>query len=594
MSQITLDIHDANEVEAVVGRAAHVCALLEMELARRPPGRPREWTVKGMVAVFILLARHELGFFIDRAADLIATLPDATRERLELNRPDGRPYTTRQISYAWNEIARCIDPAAHGIEPEERERRLQLLVEVSNSMLFASMDREFRREWGGDIAIDGTLVWSHARPPHSANQKLYAGAADGDGMRTGKRVELLSADANRIYDDPTDDHPFLADLRPVPYAEPEFHEHSGRRRRRDRGNRSVGAKWIGSPSFSKVLFGYAHHIAVAVRGTSADATDLPPIAIGQVTTAPTSHPAKSALGMLTDLHERIGGGDAFATGLGDVLADGGYSQSKPEHWTLPLRELGAEPVFQLHTTNQLGHRGTLEGHPDGYLLVDGRYYCPCLPDDLRTAVYPRFGKYPDRDHSEMRAEFREVLVRREPYELRPRGKNRETGLRFEAPHATHDCPVCGDQCCSTRFPTITWDQLGLYQKERFGSQEWARSYGRRSQVEGFFGALKAPTVGRHNRSTSLFFEYAKNALAVTFSAVATNLHLLANWHANRASGIKKKRHRPGRPRINPTLADIAAEPAVLDRARQAKRKARRPARAKPPDSPFADLGAPRS
>ena len=590
MAQVTLDIHDANEVEAMMSRAAEACVLVEMELARRPQGRPRQWTVRGVFAAFVLLARHENGFFIDRASELIATVPPEVRERLCLNRPDGQPFTTRQISYAWNEIARCIDPAAHGIDDAEQERRLAVCTRVQNSLLVATMDREFRRQWNGDVALDATLVWAHGRPPHSANHKLYAGAADGDGIRTSKRVELLTDDD--IYDEPTGSHPFLGDLRPVPYADPEFHEQSGRRRRRDRGNRAVGAKWIGSKSFSKVLYGYAHHITVAVGDTTDN--NLPPIAVGHVTTAPTSHPARSVLDMLTDLNEQLG--DDTTTGLGDVLADGGYSQAKPEHWTLPLRELGAEPVFQLHSTNQLGHRGALEGHPGGYLLIDGRYYCPCLPDHLRHADYPRFGKHRDRDHAQMRSEFRAVLDQRMPYELRPRGKNRNTGLRFETPHSTGTCDDCDNGCCATRFVTITWDQLGTYQKDRFGSTEWARSYGRRSQVEGFFGMLKAPTVGSHNRATSLFFEYAKNTLAVTFAAVATNLHLLANWHADRAAGERKKRHRPGRPRINPTLADIADNPDVLDQTRQAKRKARRrPSRAKPPpQNPFANLGAPRN
>lgn len=303
--------------------------------------------------------------------------------------------------------------------------------------------------------------------------------------------------------------------------------------------------------------------------------------------------------MLSDIQQRVSRGPDRpdgTNGLRDVLADGGYSQAKAEHWTLPLRALGAEPVFQLHTTNQLGHRGTLEGHPDGYLHIDGRYYCPCLPDHLRNANYPRFGKFKNRDHNEMRAEFRAVLTQRKPFELQPRGKNRDTGLRFKTPHSTTTCTVCDSDCCSTTTVTITWDQLGLYQQHRFGSETWAASYDRRSQVEGYFGVLKSPTVGHHNRSTSLFFEYAKNSLAVTFNAIATNLHLLANWHANRANGGPKKRHRPGRPRINPTLAQIAATPDIVEETRTAKRKARRrPSRAKPPpNNPFANLGAPRT
>lgn len=611
MSQVTLDQYDATEAEAVIARAHKVCLALEVELAKKLPGRPREWTVRGILTALVLLARHEHEFHIDRCADLIRTLPASTRERLGLNRPDGRPFTTRQISYAWNQICRCVDPAAHGLDDDERTRRLDLLQQVQNELLFASIDREYRRQWSGDIAVDATLIWSHGRPEHTANQKLYAGASDGDGIPTGKRVELLADIEDPTFDEPRSDHPFLDDLQPVPLAEVEFHEHSGRRRRRDRGNQAVGAKWIGGSSMHKVLFGYAHHIAVTIgdvpeqddteeKADSAEQVRLPPLAIGQVTTPTTSHPARSALGMLSDLQRRLADDpDRPADGppLRDVLADGGYSQAKPEYWNLAIRSLGARPVFQLHNGNQAGHRGSLEGHPGGYLLIDGRYYCPCLPDDLRSGTYPRFGKFRDRNHEEMKEEYRSILAKREPYELRPRGTYREIGLRFSTPHADGGCPNCSDGCCETKTVTITWDQLGLYQELRHGSEEWARSKNRRSQVEGFFGALKTPTVGHHNRRTAQFFEYAKNSLAVTFASIATNLHLLANWHANRAAGRRKKRHRPGRPKLNPTLADIGNNPDVIGDVRQKKRRSRRKSkqeRPPPPDHPFANLRRPQS
>lgn len=574
-------------------RASEVCAVIEVELNKQMKGRPREWTARGMLTAFLLVARHEQGFFIDRGSDLIATLPAATRERLELNRPDGRPFTTRQISYAWNRISRSIDPAGHDLTDAERQRRLELLTWVNDELLWATTDREFRRQWKGDAAVDATLVWAHGRPPLTTNHKLYAGGSDGDGMRTSKRVELLS-DHDYEFEKPTRDHPFLGNLRPAPYADEERHQDSGRRRRRDRGNKAIGASWIGNPSISKVVYGYAHHIAVAVPTVGGT---LPALAIGHVTSPTTSHPALTALPMFADIRQRRLNDpdrDDADPALGDILADGGYSQARAEHWSLPIRQLGAQPVFQLHSGNQLGHRGALEGHPGGYLLVDGRYYCPCLPESLRHATYPRFGKH--TDPQKMKDEFRSVLAQREPYELRSRGRNRGTGLRFSTPHNGTACPSCGtDGCCETKFVTVTWDQLGLYQQHRFGSLEWEASYNRRPRVEGFFGMLKSPTVGRHNRNTSLFFEYAKNALSVTFAAMATNLHVLANWHADRVEG-RKKRHRPGRPRINPTLAEISEDPAVLGDSRQKKRRKRqRPPRANPPPSnPFADLGAPRS
>jgi hypothetical protein len=200
----------------------------------------------------------------------------------------------------------------------------------------------------------------------------------------------------------------------------------------------------------------------------------------------------------------------------------------------------------------------------------------------------------------MKDEFRAVLAERAAYELRPRGRYRDTGMRFTPPHADKPCPHCGtdDACCGTKSIVLTWEKLGLYQEEIFGSPEWAISYNRRSHVEGFFGSLKSPTVGRHSRNTARFFEYAKAALAATFAAVATNLHLLTKWHADRASG-KKKRHRAGRPRTNPTLATIADNPeaarAAVDDKKKKRRKSHKKAKEPPPKANALDyLGAPRS
>ena len=65
------------------------------------------------------------------------------------------------------------------------------------------------------------------------------------------------------------------------------------------------------------------------------------------------------------------------TALSEVLADSGYAHRVSEHWVVPLRQLGATIVTDLHPDDR-GPHGTFRGA----ILANGRLYCPSTPDAL--------------------------------------------------------------------------------------------------------------------------------------------------------------------------------------------------------------------
>ena len=66
--------------------------------------------------------------------------------------------------------------------------------------------------------------------------------------------------------------------------------------------------------------------------------------------------------------------------IGDVLVDREYTQQNDgQDFLLPIRRMGAEPVFDLKS-NQIGPRGMV----NGAIIIEGRPYSPSLPEVLRT------------------------------------------------------------------------------------------------------------------------------------------------------------------------------------------------------------------
>jgi hypothetical protein len=136
------------------------------------------------------------------------------------------------------------------------------------------------------------------------------------------------------------------------------------------GHRNVNRKI----SQGEMFFGY--YMSAAVMVADENGEPVPELA-RRITVASSSHdPAAALAAVLVDMA-------ADGTGLGDILADSGYSHRVPGTWAEPLRAAGADLVQDLHP-NDRGPRGTHQGA----IICNGNLYCPATPGPLLDLVPP--------------------------------------------------------------------------------------------------------------------------------------------------------------------------------------------------------------
>src|SRR5262249_61661677 len=120
------------------------------------------------------------------------------------------------------------------------------------------------------------------------------------------------------------------------------------------------------------FFGF--YLSAAVMTKDENGPAVPELA-RRITVASSSHdPAAGLAGVLTSM-------PAGGVGLGDILADSGYSHRQPRTWAEPPPAAGASLVQDLHP-NDRGPRGTHHGP----IIANGCLYCPPPPKPLLGRV----------------------------------------------------------------------------------------------------------------------------------------------------------------------------------------------------------------
>jgi hypothetical protein len=98
--------------------------------------------------------------------------------------------------------------------------------------------------------------------------------------------------------------------------------------------------------------------------------EVPELARGMLLTSCHIDPPPAFVPVLRHMH-------SSGVVLGDVLNDSGYAHRVAENWALPLRQLGARLVQDLHPHD----RGT-QGTHEGAICWNGGLYCPATPTGL--------------------------------------------------------------------------------------------------------------------------------------------------------------------------------------------------------------------
>lgn len=491
-----------SEIERIIDRSGIVELIEECIAAHQArPGRPRQISVKALLVA--LLANAESGrLFLISVPGFFDSLPPKTRERLGITRT-GR-VTRRQVEGLYGLICRVIE--------NEGDERLATFDTLCERLLVASAHQETRKS--RDIAIDGTSIdsWGTRRAPKSRKKTTAMVVAEADkGSKKARKDDKVSTDPD--------------------------------------------ARWRGKGknAWKRPVFGYDLTVAVTIP----DGIGRPvPMAATTMRFRPAGAGTESlaaALEVAVDTARNRGG-------LGDVLVDREYTQRiDGSDFILPLRALGAEPVFEL-TRNQRGARGTQRGA----LVVDGQAYSPAMPERLHDIAMP-----PVNATVEKIQIYQNEIGLREQYRMIPHGSRRADGSQiYQCPASAGKlrCPLVASSqllalgtmpafpplspmvgsVCTKKFTTFAADELPLSQREQYGSFDWYLSMNRRNRVEGFFGNLKDKARENLNRGTIRVRGIFKTGLLVAIAVASVNMRLADKWSSEKA--LEPPKRKTGRPR----------------------------------------------
>lgn len=560
LSQVTITTRLVRQAASVIDHDPELVAWVQDKIAatHKRPGRPREVTVRTGLICFIVQVLHEKHFHLFNLPVLLGAMPWRVRRSLGIDYL--RSGAPTQVSYSqlldlFHSMARAFDAwddHLDGVADEDaiRVQRASDLAEFVRRIITASNAKA--PLWKGHGALDATMKWSWERPPGSLNKKVERRGADGDAGPPVRLEEILGHGG--------DPDPSL--FGPSDLAGQVQQSRAGRTKRKKSwpSTWSLGSAWAGRANKTKSVHGIALHTMVR-----ADA-EGPTLIEALVVTPANGAPAQSVMPVLAEIHQRraadavvlaaVARGEAQL--LGDVVADPAYSASTTS-WQLPLRRLGASPIFRLHRTNQEGlrwHQVGVGARRAQMPFMNGRPMCDCVEhsglDQLRFPKFP----YTVKDYDVYAAD----VVRLRDYEWQSNGGPRADGRRsFVSPHGrTHSdgrlggCEHCvtragqpvvaadgrpRQRCCTVRSRLLNAEQLALWQDERFGEADWYRRWNVRNRVEGSYGVLKNRAVISYGHDYHHFVGLARETLVAAFVAVAHNWKMLRSWQAKQAVAI---------------------------------------------------------
>ena len=419
-------------------------------------------------------------------------------------------------------VARTEEIRAQRTEAEwnERDERLSWVL---NRILEASMrllPRRVRRAWKGTVGVDATLVRSFARAEGRTDS--------GRGKRGAREVEVHSADPDAGY-----------------YV-----------RETDSRDDVQSRRWRGKP-----IWGREATLVVSAPDDPND-PNFPSLVVGM---APLHKPSQAAgangIRALRSVIER-------GHPAGYLAADRAYSSASMEDFQLPAVALGYKPVYD-YRSDQLGVKDNFQG----FLLIEGAYYCPSIPETLKTAT----ADY--RNHKIDEATYRVRLKERWKHLARPKGSPDPEG------HVRLQCPAAGSwpqaRCelkpssirketagrihimvrsdvqsspplsCTQQSVTLPPEAGAKYRQEfLFGSEPWHQMYSSvRSANEGMNGYIKDPAhEALDDAGRRRLFGTAAQSILTALLLMAANVRKIQSFIANSAASPGSPTRRPRRRR----------------------------------------------
>jgi hypothetical protein len=296
-------------------------------------------------------------------------------------------------------------------------------------------------------------------------------------------------------------------------------------------------------SENELFFGYYFSAAVMTREENSPA--VPELARRMTLSACRHDPVRALTPVLTAMPGQ-------GTGLGDILADSGYSHRDAAAWAVPLRLAGASLVQDLHPRDR-GPKGT----HDGAIIANGSLYCPATPRPLLelTPLSPGAAK-------EQAAGWERRTAELARYKLGRLTADDEDGYhRVQCPAAAGKirCPLRPasltldrdrpeiltppehpQACCTQQTITVPPDVAAkTRQKHDYPSAAWRRSYARRTSAERGFATAKDPASNDITRGWCRLMGLAPLMLFTTTLLIVRNQRILAAWTARQEDNQRR-------------------------------------------------------
>lgn len=323
----------------------------------------------------------------------------------------------------------------------------------------------------------------------------------------------------------------------------------------------------GGPHKGELFFGYYFQAATMVRDETGPA--VPEL----VRRMAVSSCALDPVPLLVPVLARLGA----LTALGDVLCDSGYAHRTPEHWALPIRDMGAALIMDLHPSDR-GTKGTYQGA----ICHNGSLYCPSTPkallglEPLGRQAGPAEIAAHDRRAAEL-ARYRLGAVTSTDSDgyhramcpaalgkVRCPAKPASLTLAFDRPEVAtppDDLPACCAQSTITVPPEVN---AKTAQKHPYPSAAHRRSYARRTAVERSYSTMKDPASTDTTRGWCRLMGLVANTLLLSCAVVVRNLRVLDAFEERqldddrrRQAGMPARTRRRRRRSIDDLLAPSA-------------------------------------
>jgi hypothetical protein len=534
-------------------------------LGRHAGGAPQRFPERALLVAMLLAALDGAPLLATSFMDILwRRIATTMRAELDVEEP---PF--EHDDRAWLALYRCVRTRLHGllapIDPSplpknrrvdaatfdklvERRRMEQSLTEeilaerrdrlawVANTLLEASlaqMPRWMARQWTGSVALDATNVPAFARRDRRA---------EGKGPYAKRRLIKQSSDP--------DAGPYVRTGTPT------------------RANTSRA----GTRTLDEFVWAYEATIVVSGSIEPGRGQEFPVLVVGMAPLhkpgTAISHAAITALGSIV----------ARQHPTGWLAADRAYTNAVANDFQLPARALGYDLVLD-YRDDQLG----IQGSCAGAVLIEGTFYCPCVPPRLANATVAYRANRIDSDT------WQAHLEARGDYQLRPKSRpDAEGHLRMLCP-ASDGAPTARCELkprsiertdtsvtrilvvdavrgspptvCTQQSVTIPPEAVAkLRQTLPYGTPEWAAIYHRlRNGVEGLNGIAKDGAYSAIGDPTRRRIRgIAAQTLFIALALTATNLNQIIsflNKSSEQPDGARRKPRK--RRRHTAPLADWA-------------------------------------